>query len=251
MGPPDLGGAASDATLLRPLAAFLAGYVMILATPGPNMLAIGGVAALHGLRGAAPLCVGASFGAGCLGTATFLIVRYASPVPSAGGVARIAGALLLAYVAIDLARHSALQEKAQALGCALPAINRAAAFGVGFCTAATNPLTGSFFAAQFLGPLDPSGIGARGAWVIACIMLSALVFFLLVASLLARPPVRSAALAWHRPIRLGVAALLGFMAVSTLRPVLTNSRVEPASAVNSVTGSGLLSHFCRVAFHSD
>ncbi|WP_043829966.1 LysE family translocator [Muricoccus aerilatus] len=251
MSLPDLGGAATDTTLLRPLAAFLAGYVMILVTPGPNMLAIGGVAALHGLRGAAPLCIGASFGAGCLGTATFLFVRYASAVPSAEGVARIAGALLLAYVAIDIARHSVLQEKAQALGCAIPAINRAAAFGVGFCTAATNPLTGSFFAAQFLGPLDPNRMGARGAWAIACIMLSALVFFLLVASLLARPPVRSAAISWHRPIRFGVAALLASMAVNTLRPVLTNNQAEPASAVNSVNRSGLLSQSRLAAFQAD
>jgi hypothetical protein len=64
-----------------------------------------------------------------------------------------------------------------------------AAFGAGFCTAATNPLTAAFCAA--------------------------LGFALLVAVLLARPRFRAAALAWHRPIRLTAALSLALMALTT------------------------------------
>jgi threonine/homoserine/homoserine lactone efflux protein len=147
----------------------------------------------------------------------------ASAIPSFEGLSRLAGGLLLGYVAIAIARQPAPQETQQA-GSAVPAIRGIAAFGAGFCTAVTNPLTGSFFAAQFLGPLDPEHAGRASAWAIACVLVFALLFFLGVASLLSRPSVRRAALVWHCPIRIGAAALLAFMAVSVLRPVLAEEQ---------------------------
>ncbi len=42
---------------------FLLGYLVILVTPGPNMLVVGGVAALRGVRGALPICCGIAMGA--------------------------------------------------------------------------------------------------------------------------------------------------------------------------------------------
>ncbi|RYI99613.1 MAG: hypothetical protein EON47_16260, partial [Acetobacteraceae bacterium] len=48
---------------------FLLGYLVVLATPGPNLLVIGGVAAMRGMRGAVPLCLGVALGAGALSAA--------------------------------------------------------------------------------------------------------------------------------------------------------------------------------------
>jgi threonine/homoserine/homoserine lactone efflux protein len=228
----DLSNATAGATQLSLLANFLAGYVAVLATPGPNVLAIGGIAALHGLRGAVPLCAGAALGAGCLGATAFFAAGMASAVPGFEGTSRLAGGLLLGYVAIAIARQPAPQETQQG-GSAGPAISGVAAFGAGFCTAVANPLTGSFFAAQFLGPLDPRQAGTAGAWAIPCVVVFALLFFLGLASLLARPSVRRAALVWHRPVRIGAAALLAFMAVNVLRPVLAKEQFAPRTAATA------------------
>ncbi|WP_159351415.1 LysE family translocator [Roseomonas harenae] len=223
MDPSDLSNAAAGATLPSLLASFVAGYVVVLATPGPNILAVGGIAALHGLRGAVPLCAGAALGAGCLGATALFAAGMASAIPSFEGISRLAGGLLLGYVAIAIARQPAPREIKQGESAGR-AIDGIAAFGAGFCTAATNPLTGSFFAAQFLGPLGPEHAGRAGAWAIACVIVVALLFFLGVASLLSQPSVRRAALIWHRPMRLGAAALLAFMAVNVLRPVVAKEQ---------------------------
>jgi hypothetical protein len=42
----------------------LLAYAAVLAMPGPNALAIGAVAAAHGLAGAVPLCLGVACGGG-------------------------------------------------------------------------------------------------------------------------------------------------------------------------------------------
>ena len=95
---------------------------------------------------------------------------------------------------------------------------RTAEFGAAFCTAATNPLTAAFFAAQFLGPLSAGG--SLRVMVPVSVATAALAFFLAVAGLFARPAFRGAALAWHRPIRLTAAIALVLMAVSVATPVL-------------------------------
>jgi hypothetical protein len=52
-----------------PVRDFLLAYLAILVTPGPNLLVIAGVAALRGLRGALPICLGIALGAGTLNAA--------------------------------------------------------------------------------------------------------------------------------------------------------------------------------------
>jgi hypothetical protein len=91
-------------------------------------------------------------------------------------------------------------------------------FSAAFCTAATNPLTGAFFAAQFLGPLSTSQ-GIR-LLVPLAVASTALGFFLLVANLFAQPSFRRAALGWHRPIRFAAAIALVLMAALVVLPVL-------------------------------
>jgi hypothetical protein len=95
---------------------------------------------------------------------------------------------------------------------------RTAEFGAAFCTAATNPLTAAFVAAQFLGPLSAGG--SLRVMVPLSVATVALAYFLAVAGLFAHPAFRGAMLAWHRPIRVIAAVALVLMAVSIATPVL-------------------------------
>jgi len=48
------------------LGAFMLGYLLIMASPGPNMVAISTIAALEGLASALPMIAGIAFGVGVL-----------------------------------------------------------------------------------------------------------------------------------------------------------------------------------------
>jgi threonine/homoserine/homoserine lactone efflux protein len=128
---------------------FIAGYLVVLATPGPNLIAVGGVAALRGLGGAVPLCLGISLGAGALWV-TLLAAVLAAPGNARWDTAGpLIGAVRLVWLAASVARQRPPEQDAK------PAKrgDRMAAFGAGFCTAATTSLTAAFFGSQFLGPL--------------------------------------------------------------------------------------------------
>lgn len=196
---------------------FLLGYLLVLATPGPNLLVIAGVAALRGWRGALPLCLGVSLGAGALNAlvAATLGALAGAGAGAAGWMAagHLLGAALLLWVAVSVARSRppdpGLVQRRAAHG---------AEFGAGFCTALTNPLTAAYFAAQFLGPLASAG-GLRLV-VPLSVASTALAFFLGVAGLLSHPACRGAALAWHRPIRLAASIMLVLMATSLAHAAL-------------------------------
>lgn len=195
------------------LVQFLLGYAVILATPGPNLLVIGSMAASQGLRGAVPLCLGVALGAGAL--SAFLLAAFSS-APAGGSwqtAGRLLGILLLLWVAMKVALQRPGGADAEpSRGSAL------AEFAAGFCTAVTNPLTAAFFAAQFLGPLSSGG--ALRVLAPVSVMAAALLFFLAVASLLARPFLRRATLAWHRPICLAASMVLVVMAASMLNRLI-------------------------------
>ncbi len=94
----------------RNVSDFLLAYLLVLATPGPNMLLVGAAAALRGAAGALPLCLGVSLGAGALNAALLLLVAAA---PAGGGAAgldgeaagRLLGAALLLWVAVSIPRR--------------------------------------------------------------------------------------------------------------------------------------------------
>ncbi|WP_052214768.1 LysE family translocator [Belnapia sp. F-4-1] len=187
---------------------FLLAYLAILVTPGPNLLVIAGVAALRGLRGALPICLGIALGAGTL-NAALAATLHTAPTTAGWAVAgRLLAAAMLLWVAVSIAR-SRPPETIRAVRSA-----QGAEFGAGFCTAATNPMTAAFFAAQFLGPLALMD-GTRPLVPLA-VTATALAVSLGLATLLARPACRRLAIAWHRPIRLTAAATLVAMAASVL-----------------------------------
>ena len=124
----------------------LLGYAVVLATPGPNALAIGAVAALRGFAGAVPLCLGVACGAGTLAGLLCLALAGASPEPGRWGDAgRVAGAVLLLYIALRLLRREAPAAIDGGGG------GRMVGFCGGFCTAVSNPITAAFFASQLAG----------------------------------------------------------------------------------------------------
>lgn len=222
----ELTAAASGNAELSLIVGFLAGYLVILVTPGPNMLAVAGIASLQGVRGAAPFCAGVALGAGALGAALLLAIGAAADAVRTWEVAaRMVGALLLLCVAVTVARKRPPSvEESSATGRIRQgaAAGSLAALGAGFSTAATNPTTGAFFAAQFLGPLGGAvhGAAATAAVTLVGVVATALAFFLTVATVLSLPAARRAALAWHRPIRVTAATALVVMAAATALPCL-------------------------------
>ncbi len=96
----------------------------------------------------------------------------------------------------------------------------AAGLAAGFCTAASNPASAAFFAAQFLGPLGAGDDGSVAVLAPLAVAAVVLVFMLGVAMLLARPACRRAALEQQKPVRLAAAVALAFMALSSAAAAL-------------------------------
>jgi threonine/homoserine/homoserine lactone efflux protein len=215
-------GLADIATIFEPLqtlSEFAGSYAAILVTPGPNMLAIGETAALGGLRAAMPLCFGVALGAGCLGAAILFTAGAFFGSPDFHGLAQFTGAALLAYIAVGMLREPRQADLGRVRG-ARAVGGKVAAFGAGYCIALSNPVTGAFYAAQFLGPLGAAGFQGARMLAIPCVVLMALMFSVSIAWLLGMPSARHAALAWHRPVRIAASVLLGLMAMNMLRPLL-------------------------------
>lgn len=213
--------------LAWPLAAFLAGYLLILVTPGPSMFAVGSIAALQGLRGALPMVAGIASGTGALAAALALLLRDLAEQRMAMMVIQAAAALLLIRVALGMARCPAEGPRRMARAPGLHA------FLAGFWTAASNPVTAAYVRAGLL-PVLKRHAAAAGAGAVAVLLFvsMALAFWLLVAVLLARPGVRRVVEARQRPIRLACAAAVAVMAVPMLVPGLkaAHHALAPSSA---------------------
>lgn len=198
------------------VAGFAAGYAAVLATPGPNVLAIGSLAALQGFRATLPLCAGIGTGALILAVSIQFAFdsQLLSPVVEQFG--RALAAALLLYVAV---RMLASRPKDPATRSAEPAASRdkVATFFAGASTAATNPITGAYFASQLLAPVSNDD---HAMVVLALVPLQAIAFGLTIAFILARPSARQAAIDWHRPIRLASSAVLAAMAILMARPLI-------------------------------
>lgn len=199
---------------------FLLAYLAVLAMPGPNMLAIGGVAALRGFQAVIPFCLGIAAGAGALAS---LLYSAAVAIPKNDVwqmTARIAGALLLLVFAGRVAMLRAPSKRAWARKNTPSFPSHLGQFGAGFCTAMTNPITSAYFAANLIGPLSALRGTLPVAVTLAAIPVLALLSGLATAVVLARPLARRSALAWHRPICVTVAFALVVLAASIMRPLI-------------------------------
>lgn len=202
--------------LLMPLAGFVFGYAAILLTPGPNLFAIGGIAALRGLRASLPLCAGIASGASLLSVAICGVTEWGRAWPMLQHSARAVAALLLLYVAARLLlRQSPNHTDPRSM--ALSARDKMATFLAGVATAATNPITAAFFASQFLGALPDSAARVAALGLVPCLALLSGVTF---GFLLSRPVAQRAAIIWHRPIRIASAGVIALAATIVALPLL-------------------------------
>jgi threonine efflux protein len=194
--------------LSLPVLEFVFGYTAVLAVPGPNMLAVGGLAALRGFRAAVPISLGVAAGA----TSLALFVDTATATVSTQhwkNLVQVFGAILLLYVAYRVVKLTpAPSTRQRHLHTPI------AEFGAGFCTALTNPITAAFFAAEFGGRL----VGAISSAMTALFTVPAIALLvsLSVSGLLARPMVRRTVCVWHFPMRLGTASALASLAAIML-----------------------------------
>lgn len=198
------------------LMGFLFGYLLVLLAPGPNMIAIGCLAATEGLRGALPMLFGIQFGAVSLAAA----VLSASDVLGAdtgSPTLRLLAGLLLLGLAWSIARKRTGPDTT-----ATAAPRRAEGEGLqrflaGYCTAASNPLTAAFFAASLVALRQSGGAAPVSALVVlGVISVMAGAWWLLLAWVMARPALRQRVLSREAAIRMVASCFITAMAVPTL-----------------------------------
>lgn len=210
---PEPSGIGIGATQAAALLSYFLAYMLVLATPGPNMLLVGGIAALRGFRRAAPLAAGLASGVGLLGCAVFLA---AGLLPN-GGVWSVLSPLASAALLIFLGLRTCAAKAPD--GMARPPAASGGEVGLGLTTALCNPVSCSFFASQFLGPLGDLP-PALAALLIAATAGLALCKLLLVAALMARPAIRSVFARRFRLLTRVASALLVGTGIASLKPLL-------------------------------
>jgi threonine/homoserine/homoserine lactone efflux protein len=171
------------------LGAFMLGYLLIMASPGPNMVAIGTVAALEGLASALPMITGIAFGVGVLASLVLAVSELMQLETLSPALQFLAGGMLLTVAwAISRTRNFAQPEGA---GSARRSSQGLALFLAGFTTAASNPITIAYFAAALV-PISRATVAEGGSspTIIVIIVIAAALFWFACAVLMARPTMR-------------------------------------------------------------
>lgn len=196
------------------LTGYFAGLALVLATPGPNLLLVGGLAALRGLARTLPLALGLGAGAGVLGTVVYAMAGLMPSGAAWDAAGRVLSAGLLAAMAARIARMPIPDT-----GLVARASGLHADFATAFATAITNPITGLFFASQFVGPAGelswPQVVPLMLVTTIL-VMLKAIAVASVFSRAVFRDRVASAFGLWSK----GVAALFIVLAGLSLRPVI-------------------------------
>ena len=162
-------------------------HVVVLITPGMNMLLVSQFAAGERTRSAVFAAFGVALGTLMWSGSALLGVHTVFKVlPQARLALQLAGACYLLYVAFRLWRSPGTQS-----GATLSVVADRAAFRIGFLTNASNPKTALFFGSIFAAAF-PAQPGA-GLMVLAMVMVvgNALLWHLLLAFLFSRPRIRS------------------------------------------------------------
>lgn len=193
------------------LAAYFAGYLLIMASPGPNMLMTGSLAAMNGFRAVLPLAIGLGLGISLQGSAIYALAGLFPESGSLEAVGYGVAACLLAALGLRIASSDLPAD-----GCASPIRGTRALLVTGLTTAAANPLTGTYFAAEFLGPLND----LPGPLIGLALALTALLSVLeatIVAALLSQSAVRRRVLTVFRPLARIIGAIFIGLAALKLR----------------------------------
>jgi len=189
------------------LLTFLLGYAAVLAVPGPNILAVGSLAALRGFYAAVPFGVGAAVGATALAGLTLAAIGAVSDSNWGLGI-RVLGATLLILVALRIACPRP-GPATRGLSLNMPLLD----FASGCCTAVSNPITAAYFLGVFAGSSQTSPEYSATALLVAVSALSA-TFYVGASALIAIPSIRGAVLARERSMRLVTASVLVLLALS-------------------------------------
>jgi threonine/homoserine/homoserine lactone efflux protein len=204
----------SSALLLK----FALGYFAILATPGPNMLTIGTMAALRGFRGALPFCLDISLGAGLVAGATSLLLEAFAGSYRLEMVGRVVAGTLLMALAFRIICARAPRLSNQSLFSEPQTLNNwTIGLGTGFFIALTNPVTAAYCIAQFIGPLAQTN---AEPWAILLVATQALLFGLLTAAVFAHPFMRHVAFTYHRPVCAIAGLVLHSLGLLVLLPLV-------------------------------
>jgi len=217
--------------------AFMLGYLLILASPGPNMVAIGTIAALEGLASALPMIAGIAFGVG--GLASFVLaVSELMQVEALSPALQFLAGLMLLTVAWAVSRT---RNFAQPEGAANPRRGGQglALFLAGFTTAASNPITIAYFVAALV-PISRATVADGGSSptivIIIIIVIAAALFWFACAVLMARPTMRGFVRKREGLIRAVAATLIAVIALPMLLGALglMPSNVVPNLGIASI-----------------
>ena len=199
------------------LGAFMLGYLLIMASPGPNMVAIGTIAALEGLASALPMITGIAFGVGVLASFVLAVSELMQVESLSPALQFLAGLMLLAVAwAVSRSRNFAQTE-----GAANPrrSSQGLALFLAGFTTAASNPITIAYFAAALV-PISRAMVAEGGSSptivIIIIIVIAAALFWFACAVLMARPTMRGFVRKREGLIRAVAAMLIAVIALPML-----------------------------------
>jgi threonine/homoserine/homoserine lactone efflux protein len=197
------------------LGAFMLGYLLIMASPGPNMVAIGTIAALEGLTSALPMIAGIAFGVGGLASFVLAVSELMQVETLSPALQFLAGLMLLAVAwAVSRARNFAQTEGA---GSARRSSQGLALFLAGFSTAASNPITIAYFAAALV-PISRATVAEGGSTIgmVIVITAAAALFWFACAVLMARPTMRGFVRKREGLIRTVAATLIAVIALPML-----------------------------------
>lgn len=193
-----------------------AGYAVVIAIPGPNMMLVGAIAACRGFRGVVPMMFGIGAGAGLLVATICCIVGQAVDLGALRDWLTVGSSALLLFIAFRLG-------KTKLLSATHPDQGRRNAWTeilTGVSGGLLNPITASYFSSYLLGhdsarmlECSPAVLSA-GVFVIAVVKLS------LVALLLSRQRARMWVCGHLRFIRLGAASVVTILAGTSFWPVL-------------------------------
>lgn len=201
--------------MLPEFGTFMLGYLLILASPGPNMVAIGTIAALEGLASALPMITGIAFGVGVLASFVLAVSELMQVETLSPALQFLAGLMLLTVAwAVSRTRNVAQTE-----GVANPRRGGQglALFLAGFSTAASNPITIAYFAAALV-PISRVTVAEGGSspTIVIIIVIAAALFWFACAVLMARPTMRGFVRKREGLIRTVAAMLIAVIALPML-----------------------------------
>lgn len=206
----------SHSALFWPYVQFFLGYILILITPGPNMMVVGTLAACRGLRGVLLLVASIGLGAAILSFTMLVVVQFAAPKGQLNTMIGVANILLLSFTAWRILKLNKLSPTPQTKLSGVPRHDIIIGFLCGFL----NPITAAYFLSQYLLHSDVIKLSAECTPLILGVLVLATLNLTVVALLLSKPAVQIWVRKHLRAITRLICCALAFFALRTALPLL-------------------------------